>query len=121
MTDIQPAERLAGGDTTGEIAALQAEVEDLRRALETHPVIDHAQGMLMMRFDIDAPRAFALLKRVSQDNNVKLRDIATAIVATAGAGKRGDAVADLAGPGLGPAARNLAVQLLDARLSGPPE
>lgn len=120
MTDVQPAERVTGADSTAEIEALRAEVADLRRALESHPMIDQAQGMLMMRFDIDPPRSFALLKRVSQDNNVKLRDIAAAIVATAGAARRDGVALGGLDPDLEPTARILALQLLDPRLSGPP-
>jgi AmiR/NasT family two-component response regulator len=34
----------------------------------------------MERFDIDADRAFDFLRRQSQDNNIKLRDVAAWIV-----------------------------------------
>ena len=118
MTDVRPAPA-SDGVSPPEIDALKAEVADLRRALESHPVIDQAQGMLMMRFDIDAARAFALLKRVSQDNNVKLRDIAAAVVSMAGA-PAAEAQDGASGDG-GASATLLAAQLLDPRLSGPPE
>lgn len=32
-------------------------------------------GILMERFDLDGDRAFTILKRNSQDNNRKLRDV----------------------------------------------
>jgi AmiR/NasT family two-component response regulator len=39
-------------------------------------------GILMERFDLDSDRAFEVLKRYSQDSNLKLRDVAKHLVAT---------------------------------------
>ena len=39
-------------------------------------------GILMERFDVDGDRAFAILKRYSQDNNTKLRDVAQHLIDT---------------------------------------
>ncbi|WP_235737368.1 ANTAR domain-containing protein [Nocardioides alcanivorans] len=64
-----------------EVALLRSEVDHLRRALASQPTIDQAKGMLMARFRIDSEAAFAVLKRLSQDHNVKVRDIAGAMVA----------------------------------------
>lgn len=61
------------------IAAADSEV-NLRRAIDTRHVIGQAQGILMERFQIDDSRAFAVLRRLSQDSNVKLRMIAQGIV-----------------------------------------
>ncbi len=44
-------------------------------------VIGQAKGIVMERFHLDAPRAFALLVRLSQAGNIKLRDIAEQLVA----------------------------------------
>lgn len=66
-----------------EIAAMRAEVSDLRRALASRATIEQAKGILMFRFGFGPETAFAVLKRVSQDNNVKLREVAHAIVAAA--------------------------------------
>ena len=41
-----------------------------------------ATGILMERFDIDADRAFAVLRRVSQDSSRKLREVARELVIT---------------------------------------
>ena len=38
--------------------------------------------MLMERFNLDADQAFAVLRRYSQDNNVKLRDVAQRLIDT---------------------------------------
>ena len=51
-------------------------------AVEARTVIGRAQGLLMERFGIDADQAFAVLRRYSQDNNVKLRIVADALVST---------------------------------------
>ena len=55
-----------------------AELRDaeLRKALDTRDVIGQAKGILMSRRGIDAEEAFELLRRTSQDLNVKLTDLA---------------------------------------------
>jgi hypothetical protein len=44
-------------------------------ALASRDVIGQAKGMIMVRFDVDAVRAFELLQRLSQDSNVRLADV----------------------------------------------
>lgn len=56
------------------------EIEQLRRALETRDIIGQAKGMLMERFDIDAPAAFDLLVRLSQSSNTPVAEIAEKLV-----------------------------------------
>ena len=51
-------------------------IDHLRTALDTRHTIGVAQGMLMARFGLDADRAFEVLRRYSQENNVKLRELA---------------------------------------------
>ncbi|HUS22266.1 MAG TPA: GAF and ANTAR domain-containing protein [Aeromicrobium sp.] len=51
-------------------------------ALDSRSVIGQATGILMERFDLDAVRAFAALKRISQDRNVKLHELAVELVRT---------------------------------------
>ncbi|TDV43094.1 GAF and ANTAR domain-containing protein [Actinophytocola oryzae] len=48
----------------------------LRRALESRDVIGQAKGILMNRRGIDADEAFDLLRRTSQDLNVRLAQLA---------------------------------------------
>lgn len=48
-------------------------------ALANRDVIGQAKGMLMERFGIDAVAAFDLMKRLSQDSNTKLVEIARQI------------------------------------------
>jgi len=50
-------------------------------ALASRDTIGQAKGMIMERFDIDAQSAFELLKKLSQDANKRLVDIAAQIVA----------------------------------------
>lgn len=56
--------------------------EELQNALDTRTVIGQAQGVLMERFGVDADRAFSILRRYSQDGNLKLNDVATNLVLT---------------------------------------
>ncbi|NLU85173.1 ANTAR domain-containing protein, partial [Rhodococcus sp. HNM0569] len=58
-------------------------VEQLRTALASRAVIDQAKGIVMALRGVDAEEAFALLVAQSQQQNVKLRDIAEGVVDTA--------------------------------------
>lgn len=49
-------------------------------ALATRDIIGQAKGMIMERFGIDAVAAFELLRKLSQDSNVPLAEIAQRIV-----------------------------------------
>jgi GAF domain-containing protein len=53
---------------------------DLRQALTSRAVIDQATGILMAQQRCDAAVAFDLLRRASQNRNIKLRDLAAEIV-----------------------------------------
>ena len=67
--------------------------EDLKTILARRAVIDQAKGILMERYGIDGDAAFAVLTRISQHTNRKLRDIAGELVAT------GQLPEDPSGPG----------------------
>ncbi|HEV7825236.1 MAG TPA: GAF and ANTAR domain-containing protein [Mycobacteriales bacterium] len=60
----------------------------LAEAMESRAVIEQAKGILMHEQGCDADAAFATLARVSQQANVKLRDIAAQIVARAARPRR---------------------------------
>jgi GAF domain-containing protein len=51
-------------------------------ALDTRALIGQATGIVMERYDVDAVRAMALLKRISQESNVKMRDVAAELIRT---------------------------------------
>ena len=55
-------------------------VQHLEEALKSRPVIDQAKGMIMAREGVDADAAFDILRRASQRENRKLRDVAVEIV-----------------------------------------
>ncbi|WP_408610303.1 GAF and ANTAR domain-containing protein [Kribbella monticola] len=52
------------------------------QAIDARKLVGQAMGILMERFDLDGDRAFEVLRRYSQDNNVKLRDVAEYLVQT---------------------------------------
>ncbi|GGX89634.1 ANTAR domain-containing protein [Streptomyces minutiscleroticus] len=62
--------------------ALREETEQLKRAMETRPVIDLARGVLMTVWSCTPDDAWDILVRVSQNSNTKLHDVAEAVVAT---------------------------------------
>jgi GAF domain-containing protein len=65
------------------IAVVNARSEStLWQAIEARKLIGQAQGILMERFDLTDDQAFAVLRRYSQDNNVKLRDVALRLIQT---------------------------------------
>ena len=55
--------------------------EQFRRALASRDIIGQAKGMIMERYGLDAVQAFELLRKLSQDSNVPLTQIATELVA----------------------------------------
>jgi AmiR/NasT family two-component response regulator len=52
-----------------------------RSALASRDVIGQAKGMIMERFSIDAVHAFELLKKLSQQSNTRIVEIASNLVA----------------------------------------
>ncbi len=57
------------------------ERENLRIAVDGRTVIGQAQGILMQKFEVDATTAFAVLRRYSQAENLKLRGVAELVIA----------------------------------------
>ena len=64
-------------DTTATLA------QHMQAAMESRAVIEQAKGIIMGERRCTADEAFALLTKVSQDSNRKLRDVAVALVAQA--------------------------------------
>ena len=58
--------------------------EQLTEAMRTRDIIGQATGVLMARLNLDAQEAFARLVRTSQQENVKVRDIAFRVVEAVG-------------------------------------
>ncbi|WP_344215052.1 GAF and ANTAR domain-containing protein [Kribbella sancticallisti] len=60
------------------------EIHNLQEAMRTRRTIGQAVGIVMERYKMSDPRAFAFLSRLSQDYNIKLRLVAEEIVASSG-------------------------------------
>jgi GAF domain-containing protein len=56
--------------------------ETMAHAIDARRLVGQAIGILMERFDVDEDRAFAILRRYSQDTNTKLRDVAQHLIDT---------------------------------------
>ncbi|MTE19914.1 ANTAR domain-containing protein [Streptomyces sp. TRM43335] len=67
-------------DEVRRLEELREEVEQLRQALHSRAVIDQAIGIVQAERRCNPEDAFQILVTVSQRTNVKLRDIATALV-----------------------------------------
>jgi AmiR/NasT family two-component response regulator len=57
--------------------------DQLRSSIVSRAIIDQALGVIMARERCPQDKAFALLRSVSQNSNVKLRDLAATIVTRA--------------------------------------
>jgi GAF domain-containing protein len=54
----------------------------LAQAVDARKLVGQAMGILMERYGVDGDRAFAILRRYSQDTNTKLRDVAQQLIDT---------------------------------------
>jgi hypothetical protein len=66
----------------GRRASLEKAGQELREALMSRDVIGQAKGMLMERLKVTPDDAFDMLRRASQQLNVKLREIAETLTET---------------------------------------
>ncbi len=58
--------------------------EQLESALSTRDRIGQAKGIVMERFGVDEVQAFDMLRRLSQDSNTRLADVAQRVIDTRG-------------------------------------
>ncbi|MET0967150.1 MAG: GAF and ANTAR domain-containing protein [Nakamurella sp.] len=63
------------------LAKIRSE-RDLWRAIDSRHLIGQAQGVLMERFKISSEQSFSVLRRYSQQYNVKLHEVAGTLVRT---------------------------------------
>jgi GAF domain-containing protein len=56
--------------------------QQLESALSTRDRIGQAKGIIMERYDVDDVQAFEMLRRLSQESNTKLIDIAQQVIET---------------------------------------
>ncbi|MGW2097311.1 ANTAR domain-containing protein [Streptomyces olivaceoviridis] len=66
-----------------QLHVLRLEVEQLRRAMDSRPVIDQARGILMAAHACTPDQAWEILREASQRSNTKLRQVASALTASA--------------------------------------
>ena len=92
---------MAGGfGLTSALVATSYELSDRIEAMDRRRTIDLATGVLMGRLGVSAADAFAALRRESQNQNVKLRDVAAKLLSVTspssadGSGTAGSATAE---------------------------
>lgn len=61
------------------LQVLQEEIDQLRHAIASRPVIDQARGILMATHGCSSEEAWAILREASQLSNTKLRVVAAAL------------------------------------------
>jgi GAF domain-containing protein len=74
-----------GGALAAHVAVALAEAQHithLETAITLRTLIGQAEGILMERFDLSPAQAFAVLRRVSMDHNIKLNRVAEELVLT---------------------------------------
>src|SRR5688572_11421337 len=86
----EPAEALAAL-----VAKLRAELTGVRTAMRNRAVIEQAKGVLVERLGITPDEGFDQLVRLSQRTNIKLIEIAAAIVGTTAPDPRAPDVVNL--------------------------
>ena len=89
---LEPGAFDAEAETIGAVLAAHAaaaiiasrQSEQLESALSTRDRIGQAKGIIMERYNIDDVAAFDMLRRLSQDGNTKLTEIAEQAIQTRG-------------------------------------
>ncbi|MFF9768672.1 ANTAR domain-containing protein [Streptomyces sp. NPDC053086] len=81
-----------GESEADRVAALQAEVDQLKEAMTSHAIVDQAIGMVVALGRVTPDEGWEVLKEVSQHSNIKLRHIAELILIW---GRRGEIPADI--------------------------
>ena len=79
-TDLENARVIAAHASV--VLAYARQNENLWRAIDSRNLIGQAQGMLMQRYGLTGPTAFAVLRRYSQERNVKMRVLAEELTST---------------------------------------
>jgi GAF domain-containing protein len=87
---FEPKAFTAEDETTGVVLAAHAAAailagrhgEQLESALSTRDRIGQAKGIIMERFGVDDVQAFEMLRKLSQDGNTRLTDVAQRVIET---------------------------------------
>ncbi len=85
QADIEVAQALADVATIAILqhrAALEAQVinEQLTHALNSRVVLEQAKGMIAERLNLDMERSFSLLRNHARNHNLRLGDVANAVI-----------------------------------------
>jgi len=92
LFSFQPKAFDGEDETTGVVLAAHAAAailasrqgEQLESALSTRDRIGQAKGIIMERFGVDDVQAFEMLRRLSQDSNTRLIEVAQRVIDTRG-------------------------------------
>lgn len=76
-----PASSAVALERAEQLHLLREEVEQLRQAIASRPVIDQARGILMAAHACTSEEAWLVLRETSQLSNTKLRTVAAALTA----------------------------------------
>jgi ANTAR domain len=79
-------------EQTDQLAALQEEVTQLRRAMVSHALVDQAIGVVITAGGLRPEQGWEVLRQVSQHTNVKLREVARCVVQWPSSGRLPDAI-----------------------------
>src|SRR6478752_8189412 len=79
-TEVETARVIAAHVSV--VVAYAHTTQNLWRAVDARNLIGQAQGMLMARYGLTAPKAFAVLRRYSQHHNIKLTVLAEQLTST---------------------------------------
>lgn len=77
-----PASSAVALERAEQLRLLQEEVNQLRQAIASRPVIDQARGILMATHAITSDEAWTILREASQLSNTKLRTVAASLTAS---------------------------------------
>ena len=80
-TDDEAIAHILARHATVALATARHE-QTMTAAVDARKLVGQAMGILMERYAVDDDRAFAILKRYSQDTNTKLRDVAQQLIDT---------------------------------------
>jgi two-component system, response regulator PdtaR len=86
-SDLTPAIEVALARFS-EFKELEAEVNDMKEALETRKIVDRAKGLLMTRDSLNENEAFRRIQKMSMNTRKPMREIAEAIILTYEAGDK---------------------------------
>jgi AmiR/NasT family two-component response regulator len=77
---LDEAEGVLAADASGLVSELSDEVRQLKEALDSNRRIGMAMGLVMGQLQVTEVEAFDALRRISQNTNRKLRDVADDII-----------------------------------------